>query len=126
MVPPHCDGDPPTVMVTPPLGPHQSRKFAAFVSAGPQSAAGDIEDLELELKKTNTKVKTRGAEPGGSWRPLVLTGAELSLFPLERTILPRTTTPSLLMFPAALMLFSATILQSITTLALVLLMAMWS
>lgn len=39
------------------LGPHQSRKFAAFVSAGPQSAAGDIEDLELELKKTNMKVK---------------------------------------------------------------------
>lgn len=31
-------------------GPHQPRKFTAFVSAGPQSAAGDIEDLELELK----------------------------------------------------------------------------
>lgn len=56
----------------------------------------------------------------------MLTGAELSLFPLERTILPRTSTPSVLMFPAALMLFSATILQSITTLALVLLMATWS
>lgn len=54
------------------------------------------------------------------------TGAELSLFPLDRTILPRTSTPSVLMFPAALMLFSATILQSISTLALVLLIAMWS
>lgn len=55
--------------------------------------------------------------------PPVLTGAELSLFPRERTILPRTSTPSVLMFPAAVMLFSATALQSITTLALVLLMA---
>lgn len=54
---------------------------------------------------------------------LALTGAELSLFPLERTILPRTSSPSMVMFPAALMVFSATILQSITTLALVLLIA---
>lgn len=51
-------------------------------------------------------------------------GAELSLLPLERTILPRTSTPSVVMFPAALMVFSATVLQSITTLALVLLIAM--
>lgn len=54
------------------------------------------------------------------------TGAEPSLFPRDRTIRPRTSTPSVLMFPAALMLFSVTVLQSITTLALVLLMAMWS
>lgn len=50
----------------------------------------------------------------------------MSRFPLERTILPRTSMPSVLMFPAALMLFSATVLQSITTLTLVLLMATWS
>lgn len=54
----------------------------------------------------------------------VLTGAELSLFPRDRTFLPRTSTPSVLMFPAALMLFSSTALQSINTLALVLLTAM--
>lgn len=51
-------------------------------------------------------------------------GAELSLLPLERTILPRTSIPSVVMFPAALMFFSATILQSTYTLALVLLIAM--
>lgn len=56
MVTPHCDGNPLTNGDR--LGPHQSRKFAAFVSTGPQSTAGDIEDLELELKKTNMKVKT--------------------------------------------------------------------
>lgn len=57
---------------------------------------------------------------------VALTGAELSLFPLDRTILPRTSSPSVVMFPAALMVFSVTALQSITTLALVLLIAMWS
>lgn len=50
--------------------------------------------------------------------------AELSLFSLERTILPRTSTPLVVMFPAALMIFSVTILQSMNTLALVLLIAM--
>lgn len=63
----------------------------------------------------------------GGWRPppevVLLTGAELSRFPLDRTVLPRTSRPSVLMFAAALMLFSATVLQSITTLALLLLMA---
>lgn len=52
-----------------------------------------------------------------------LTGAELSLLPRERTMRPRTSTPSMVMFPAALMDFSPTVLQSITTLAAVLLMA---
>lgn len=52
-----------------------------------------------------------------------LTGAELSFRPRDRTIRPRASTPSMLMFPAALMDFSPTVLQSITTLAAVLLMA---
>lgn len=55
-----------------------------------------------------------------------LTGTELSLLPRERTMRPRTSTPSMVMFPAALMDFSPTVLQSITTLAAVLLMATWS
>lgn len=53
-------------------------------------------------------------------------GAKLSLLSLDRTILPRTSRPSVLMFPAALMVFSPIILQSTRTLALVLLMATWS
>lgn len=52
-----------------------------------------------------------------------LTGAEFSLLPRERTMRPRTSTPSMVMLPAALMDFSPTVLQSITTLAVVLLMA---
>lgn len=53
-------------------------------------------------------------------------GAELSLFPLDRTMRPSTSTPSILMLPAALMGFPPTTLQSTTTLAVVLLIAMWS
>lgn len=51
-----------------------------------------------------------------------LTGAELSLGPLDLTILPSTSMPSELIFPAALMVFSPTSLQSIIILAVVLLM----
>lgn len=71
-------------------------------------------------------MQTRGSRGSNQQLPLqfaALTGAELSLFPRERTILPRTSSPSVLMFPAALTVFSDTILQSTNTLALVLLMA---
>lgn len=52
-----------------------------------------------------------------------LTGAELSFFPLERTMRPSTSRPSVVMLPAAVMSFSPTSLQSMTALALVLLIA---
>jgi len=54
------------------------------------------------------------------------TGAELSLAPLDRTMRPRTSTPSVLMFLAALTVFSPAGLQSTITRADVLLMAMCS
>lgn len=50
-----------------------------------------------------------------------LTGAEFSFCPLERTILPRTSVPAVLMFPAASMALVDTAWQSTSTLALVLL-----
>lgn len=53
-------------------------------------------------------------------------GAETSRLPLDRTILPRTSTPSVVMFPAALMDFSPTTEQSNTTFTDVLLMVTWS
>lgn len=56
----------------------------------------------------------------------ILTGAELSCSPLDRTILPRTSTPSVVMFPAALMDFSPITEQSNTTFTDVLLMITWS
>jgi len=52
---------------------------------------------------------------------VLLTGTELSLGPLDLTILPSTSMPSELIFPAALMVFSLTCLQSIIILAVVLL-----
>lgn len=54
------------------------------------------------------------------------TGAELSLEPLDLTIRPRTSTPSVLMFLAALTGFSPADLQSTITRAEVLLTAMCS
>lgn len=57
---------------------------------------------------------------------LILTGAELSRLPLDRTIFPRTSTPSVVIFPAALMDFSPTAEQSNTTFTDVLLTVTWS
>lgn len=59
-------------------------------------------------------------------RQFILTGAELSRLPLERTIRPRISTPSVVMFPAALTGFSPTTEQSNTTFTEVLLMVTWS
>lgn len=53
-------------------------------------------------------------------------GAELSCDPLDRNILPRISTPSVVMLPAALMDFSPTAEQSNTTFTEVLLMVTWS
>lgn len=55
-----------------------------------------------------------------------LTGAEFPFGPLDLTILPRTSTPSTVIFADAFIAFSPTCLQSITTLAKVLLTTMCS
>lgn len=57
---------------------------------------------------------------------MILTGAELSRLPRDRTIRPRISTPSVVMLPAALMGFSPATEQSKTTFTEVLLTVTWS